>query len=598
MPACHSDKQSALSPLKKGLRYGLVISALLAGMAVPSFSAGFLDDLEINSGMTRIVDATGELPSLSGSFLAAQIAGLNGEDVIAIENYSRAIKLDPENIRLKQLLLRALTANGNIDEAIASLKDIPAEQRDENVNHLVVATDALKQKSWQRALTNIDKMVGADLDSMIATLVGSWALVGERKLEEAIERASGEGGPDWVDMIRQYHIGLMYASAGQDAKAIIHFNAAVEYRAIAAALTETYMRAVEGLARAKARTGDMAGARQDVADGLELLLNHPPLLALQKRLAEAGDDGRQIMPLVTSAQAGGAEVYFNIGSAIGRQGSLPIAQTYLQLARYLQPNSDEILYSLANVYEEQDRYLRANELYTQIKDTSAYYRRAQLEVGLNMNRLEKVEESLSILNALVEAAPDDLQTALSLGAVYGQHERYGEAIKVYDKSIEQIETPEPQHWIVFYRRGIGHERTKQWPLAEADFQKSLELSPNQPDVLNYLGYSWIDMGINLDEGLEMIRTAVELKPNSGFIIDSLGWAYYRLGRYEEAVTELQRALELMPSDPVINDHLGDAYWKTGRKLEAVFQWKHALANDPTEEDRFKITRKLQVGLTH
>ena len=126
----------------------------------------------------------------------------------------------------------------------------------------------------------------------------------------------------------------------------------------------------------------------------------------------------------------------------------------------------------------------------------------------------------------------------------------------------------------------------------------MQLFPDQPDVLNYLGYSWIDQGINLDEGLAMVRKAVELRPNSGFIIDSLGWAYYRLGRFEEAAEELQKALELMPSDPVINDHLGDAYWQIGRKLEAVFQWKHALAGEPAAEDKVKIEQKLQVGLTH
>lgn len=597
MPARPAELKNAFAQLKRGLVGGLALSALVAGLAVPSFSAGFLDELEIMNGGAQIVDASDDLPSLSGSFLAAQIAGVNGDNEVAIENYRRAIELDPENHRLRQFFFRALLANGDIDEAINVLSRIPDEERDQNINEVVSATDALKKKSWKRAITSIDKMVGTDLDSMIATLIGSWAMVGDRKLEEAVERASGAEGPDWMNMIREYHIGLMRASAGDDAAAITHLTNAVGYRAVAAALTETYMRAVEALARAQARSGDLETAKQTVAEGLELLRAHPPLVALGDML-DGLEDGRKVMPLITSGQGGAAEVFFNIGSAIGRQGSLPVAQSYLQLARYLQPESDVILFSLANAYEEQERYLRANELYTRVKDTSPHYRRSQLEVALNMNRLEQKDEAISILKALVERDPDDMQTIISLGAVYNQHKEYEEGIALYSAALERIGEPAQEDWLLFYRRGISYERTKQWPLAEADFQKALVLQPDQPDVLNYLGYSWIDMGINLDEGLEMIRKAVELKPNSGFIIDSLGWAYYRLGRYEEAVEELQRALELMPSDPVINDHLGDAYWKTGRKLEAVFQWKHALANEPSDEDRFKITRKLQVGLTN
>jgi Flp pilus assembly protein TadD len=158
--------------------------------------------------------------------------------------------------------------------------------------------------------------------------------------------------------------------------------------------------------------------------------------------------------------------------------------------------------------------------------------------------------------------------------------------------------PEPTkaHWTLFYVRGIAFERSKQWDKAEADLKKALELSPDQPLVLNYLGYSWVDQGRNLDEGLAMIKKAVELQPDDGFIVDSLGWAYFRLGRFEEAVTELERAIELQPDDPVLNDHLGDAYWKVGRQLEAQFQWSHAKELKPEATELAKIEAKLKNGL--
>ena len=128
---------------------------------------------------------------------------------------------------------------------------------------------------------------------------------------------------------------------------------------------------------------------------------------------------------------------------------------------------------------------------------------------------------------------------------------------------------------MFYFRGICYERSKQWPQAEADLKKALQLYPDQPLVLNYLGYSWIDQGVNLDEGMNMIRRAVEQRPDDGYIVNSLGWANFRIGNYDEAVKELERAVELKPDDPTINDHLGDAYWRVGRVLEARFQWSHA-----------------------
>jgi Flp pilus assembly protein TadD len=143
---------------------------------------------------------------------------------------------------------------------------------------------------------------------------------------------------------------------------------------------------------------------------------------------------------------------------------------------------------------------------------------------------------------------------------------------------------------------MSYERAKQWTLAEKDFQLALKLSPDNPQVLNYLGYSWVDQGVNLDQALEMIRKAVSLRPKDGYIIDSLGWAYYRLGRFEEAAAELEKAIVLSPSDPTINDHLGDAYWKTDRKLEARFQWLRAVENKPEPEDLPKIEKKLKEGL--
>jgi len=189
-----------------------------------------------------------------------------------------------------------------------------------------------------------------------------------------------------------------------------------------------------------------------------------------------------------------------------------------------------------------------------------------------------------------------MEAIVALGNVLRSRKQFKEAADVYSKVLDGIKEPTRQHWTLYYFRGICYERAKDWPKAEKDLQKALDLYPDQPQVLNYLGYSWVDQGLNLEKAVQMIRRAVELRPNDGYIVDSLGWAYYRLGRFDEASTDLERAIELKPEDPVINDHLGDAYWKTGRELEARFQWRHARDNKPEPEDLVKIEEKLKDGL--
>jgi Flp pilus assembly protein TadD len=197
---------------------------------------------------------------------------------------------------------------------------------------------------------------------------------------------------------------------------------------------------------------------------------------------------------------------------------------------------------------------------------------------------------------VIKEHPDDLEAIMALGNVLRGHKKFAECADVYSKGVATIARPEKANWVIFYFRGICYERSKQWPKAEADLKKALELFPDQPHVLNYLGYSWIDQGINLDDGMTMIKSAVQQRPDDGYIVDSLGWAYYKLGNYEEASKNLERAIELKPEDPTINDHLGDAYWRVGRVLEAKFQWAHARDLKPDPEDLPKIEEKLKAGL--
>jgi Flp pilus assembly protein TadD len=235
-------------------------------------------------------------------------------------------------------------------------------------------------------------------------------------------------------------------------------------------------------------------------------------------------------------------------------------------------------------------------VYGRIPESSPLRSIADIQSGLCLDELNRVDEAAAHVKRVVDGDPANLEAVMALGNIYRAHNRFGEAAEAYSRGIGTIADKSKADWRIFYFRGVSFERSKHWPDAEADFKQALVINPNQPQVLNYLGYSWVDMGMNLDQALNMIKTAVDLRPNDGYIVDSLGWAYFKLSRYDEAVTQLERAVELKPEDSVINDHLGDAFWRVGRKLEATFQWKHARDLGPDPEERDKIVKKLESGM--
>jgi tetratricopeptide (TPR) repeat protein len=315
-----------------------------------------------------------------------------------------------------------------------------------------------------------------------------------------------------------------------------------------------------------------------------------------KALDQLVNSGGVITPLISSPQHGAAEVFYDLGTVLNSEGGKQFALIYLQLASVLNPDSDVGLLALADLLDSQNLPIPANKLFAKIPDSSPFKRIAKLEMALNLDELDKLDDARKEMTQLLESDPDDLITSLSFGQMLVRHELYSDAVKIYEAAIGRIANPRRFHWNLFYRNGIANERSGNWPKAEASFKKALELYPNQPNVLNYLGYSWVDMSLNLDDGLNMIRKAVELRPSDGYIIDSLGWAYYRLGRYDDAVRELERAIEKKAEDPTINDHLGDAYWRVGRRLEATFQWSHAIDLKPVDSELVKIKAKMKDGL--
>ena len=539
------------------------------------------------------IEETVATSSLAGSFLAARVAVRDNDDEAAVAFYKRAQALDPDDKDLQQNLFVSLLANGRIDEALEMASEIDGSNNAGTLSRIVQATEALRKRSWLKVPQHLEGVEGSDLDNLIRDIFKAWASFGAGEFDAALKITEAIAGPDWVNLVRDYHEALMAAASGKNDIANAKFKAVIERRQLAGILTETYVRAIESHAIAYARQGKVEEAKGVIANGFTLLPSHEGF----EKIDNALDNEKPLAPLISSAQEGVAELFYNIASAIGTDNGTSFAKTYFQFANYLNGSSDVIAYGLGGIFEKQKNYVQANEILQKIPETSPLFRRASTAIALNLNRLEKTDEAVAQLRGLIEQNPNNLNTYMTLGALFSGKERYEEAAQVYDAAVEMIGVPKNFHWNLFYRRGIARERLKQWELAEPNFKLALELRPDQPDVLNYLGYSWIDMGLNLDEGLEMIRKAVRQDPKSGYIIDSLGWAQYRLGNYDEAVKELEKAIAIMPYDATINDHLGDAYWKVGRKLEAMFQWKHALNSKPDEEQKKKIEAKLKNGLT-
>ncbi|MCA0449991.1 MAG: tetratricopeptide repeat protein, partial [Proteobacteria bacterium] len=297
------------------------------------------------------------------------------------------------------------------------------------------------------------------------------------------------------------------------------------------------------------------------------------------------------------ARKGAADTLFNLAALFRQDATIATAVSFGRLGLHLDPDAALGLMTVAEIVDGMDRRDEADKLFARVPADSPYAYVAQMRRAENMQERGDLNGALAALEKLARENPDRFDALTSMGNFLRNAERFTEAAAAYGRALERVgANPERRHWSIFYVRGIAFERAKNWPEAERHFKRALELFPEQPDVMNYLAYTWVDRGENLVEAERMLRRAVEQRPNSGHIVDSLGWAFYRLGRYEEAVPLLERAAELLPEDPVLLDHLGDGYWRVGRRREASFQWERALRSKPDAELKVELEKKLRDGL--
>ncbi len=521
----------------------------------------------------------------SGSYLAARHASVERDAASAATFYRSALRTDPKNGELLDRAFISSLADGDIDEAVKLADRILAQDKNNRVARLVIGVRDLKQKKYSSAQANINQSIRGPITDLVATLLSAWASYGAGETKAAVANIDKLTGPEWYPIFKDLHSGMILELAGKEKEAGVRLERAYK-------LEDLTLRVADDYARWLSRNKDSASAIT-VYEAFDKKLPRHPLVLEALRETKAG---KKLPPLVDSPQAGGAEALYGIGSALTRRGE-DLALVYLQLALYLSPNHPLALLSLADLYELVKKPSMAIKVYERMPASSPLHRNAQIQLAINLDAADRSDEAIKILKNLTAEDPKDLEALMALGNVERGRKKFADCAQTYSRGIDALPAATDKNtWIYYYYRGICEERSKQWTKAEADMRKALELQPEQPHVLNYLGYSWIDQGVNLDEGMKMIKRAVEQRPDDGYIVDSLGWAYYRIGNYEDAVKNLERAIDLKPEDPTINDHLGDAYWRVGRTLEAKFQWAHARDLKPEPEDLPKIEAKIEKGL--
>ncbi len=564
------------------------IFAAIAGLAVASGGADRAAAQSTAKQSAAAKAEAGQSTSLLGSYMAGRLARSNHDSTVASEFYRRALERAPNDPQVIESSFMAEASEGNFERATTLARRVIATQAGHRLAHMWLATDAVKNRQFAAANEHLIKSAGGGpIGELTATLARAWVRLAEGNSAGALELLRNFRIAEAAQNYVRYHRALISDLAGRRAEATREFEAVFRQDPRTPRLALAY-------AQHAASGGDLKLARSILKDHVDRSQGEaqPMVRALQNQL-----QGNEVIRLlIESPEQGYSEVFYGLGEALAGEGGVSLATVYLQIALMVRPESPFALAALANVHELTKRYDAAIATYDKIPKGTALQQSVEIRKGINLNLLEKVDEAKVLLEQLAADSSTDTRALVTLGDIMRSHKRFPEAVEYYNRVIVLTPKPESKHWVYWYARGTSYERLKKWPQAEADLLKALQLAPDQPLVLNYLGYSWIDQNRNLKQGMAMIERAVAAKPDDGYIVDSLGWAHYRIGNFKEAVRHLERAVELRPEDPTLNDHLGDAYWRIGRQREARFQWEQALTLKPEPEDLDKIRAKLQNGL--
>jgi tetratricopeptide (TPR) repeat protein len=534
-----------------------------------------------NTGSTAAGDAqAGEF----GNYLSARFAASEHNLKDASVYYRASLDADPTNQQLLALAFFFSTSSGDIDNASRLAEKIVAASPDDRAGRLTLAVVAMKHRDYAGARKQVGLSAKGQFTSLTVGLIDGWAAAGLGDKAGAIADLSALRAQGGADALSMFHLALLAEYVG-DAQI-----ADTSYRSVMTAgatprVIDAYGRFLERSGRTQDATAFYTKFAADA--GLQQIAT----AGLARLKAGTKPDA-----LITRPEDGAAEALFGIAASLTDEASTDVSILYLRLALYLRPGLDLGAVLLADRLEGLQKYDDAIAVYGTVDRASLYWRLAAVEIALDEARLNRNDAAIAHLKALTAADPDDVEAWTALGDTYRSTSKFAEAAEAYDHAVKLHGDGKPGDWPLYFARAVSEDGSKNWSAAEIDLKKALVLAPNEPTLLNYLGYSWVDHNRNIPEALAMLEKAQSLKPTDGYIADSVGWAYYKLGRYADAAKALQKAVELVPGDPTINDHLGDAYWRVGRKLEAQFQWNHALAFGPDDAEKAVIQKKIADGL--
>ncbi len=524
---------------------------------------------------------------LFADYLVGSYANYLDDSDARAKYYARAYAQAPEDVTLgRRAATSALTA-GNIGLARTLSREIQEVDQSEPMSRAILGAKEFTAARYQKADDYFERSTADLTVQILMNLMKGWSEFAQGETETARGVFANIGGGGYFDTLGKLQIANMEAALG-------NYEAALKGLDEVDEVGITPIESALSRVRMLSDKGDLEGAKEFL-DGFiddNGVFETGPVALFAETLADGNAVPSKLTPQEQASRA-------MTESAFGfflRNRAPDAAEVFLQMALTVDPNNDKAKLWLGSILDNNARYDEALAQYTSIGSESPYAVSAKLSESNVYFSQDQDDKALEILEETNAKYPSFI-TRESLGRARLIREKYEEALPIYDALIASMSedeikaNPEP-----LYFRGICYERTKQWDKAVTDFKKVLEINPDSADALNYLGYTWVDRNENLNEAFEMIRKAVKLEPRSGAIVDSLGWAHYKLGQYSEAREHLERAVELSPSSATIIDHLGDVYWKLGRFREAGYQWERALEFDPTDEEKLRIDAKLEGGL--
>ena len=556
-------------------KFGCALACGAAAIALSACSTVPKTQTSVSSGPT----------SVAGTYLAANFAASEGDIASAAGFLSNMLKADPDNGDLLSRSFLYYASVGDVEHALPLADRIIAQDPRNRPAHLVRAINFLVKKDYAGANTESSLPGGGAFNTLTNSLIQGWALAGLGQTDEALKALGRLQGETGVEGLHAYHKALILDYSGRVMEADAAYRDAL-------AILGTGPRAADAYGAFLRRHGRIDEAKALYTRMVGQNAGNP---SSEAALADI-QANKPAVALVTTPAQGVAEGLFAISASLNGDNGSDVAVLYLNLAIYLRPDFDLARALLGDRYERTEQFAMADAIYSKVNPTSPYYPMVAVQSAMAKHRLGMKEQAVAKMKTLSAERPNDVDVWTALGDLLRSDERYSDALPAYDKAIALMTKTDTRLPSLLYARGMCLQHVDRWNDAERDFRQALALSPDRADVLNYLGYSLVDQNRNLDEALKMLEKARALRPLDGYIADSVGWAYYKLGRYEEALVALQEAVQLAPAASEINDHLGDTYWKLGRKIDARFEWNHALSLDPEPVNRPNIERKIQLGL--